>query len=59
MSVVDNYIHFLNSKNLEIRITGLMGIEKALNRIADELEKSNNKIGKHSIHDNPELLKEE
>lgn len=43
------YIHnFLSSdKPLEIRISGLSGIEKALNRIADEMEKSNNQKGKH------------
>lgn len=47
MSRVDNYLHFNQGSFLEIRISGLNGIEKALNRIADELEKSNNQKGKH------------
>ena len=46
MSMVDNYLHFSNG-SLEIRISGLNGIEKALNRIADEMEKANNQKGKH------------
>ena len=48
MSATDNYLHFCNG-NLKIEISGLNGIEKALNRIADELEKSNNQKGKHFI----------
>lgn len=52
----DNYLHFMG-QTIDIKIHGLSGVEKALNRIADELEKSNNKNGKH--FDNPELLDKE
>lgn len=41
-------------KPIEIKINNLDGLTKALNRIADELEKSNNKNGKH--FDNSDLL---
>lgn len=46
MSIMDNWLHFPD-KILEIKIYGMSGTEKALNRIADELEKSNNYTGKH------------
>lgn len=48
MNMVNNYLHFSNG-TLNIKIHGLGGIEKALNRIADELEKSNNQNGKHFL----------
>lgn len=51
MSMIDNYLHF-NHGSLEIRISGLEGVVKALNRIADELKKSNNQTGKHFIKEN-------
>ena len=44
----DNYLHF-TSGTLNIKIHGLEGIERALNRIANELEKSNNQNGKHIL----------
>lgn len=45
--VNDNYIHFMNQP-CKIDIYGLKEIAKGLNRIADELEKANNKNCKHS-----------
>lgn len=54
MSMSDNYLHFMG-QTIEIKIEGIDRIGKALDRIADELEKSNNTKGKH-FNDNPELL---
>ena len=45
MEYINNFLS--SDKPLEIRISCLSGIEKALNRIADEMEKSNNQKGKH------------
>lgn len=50
MSRIDNFIHQYN-ENFNIKIFGLEGIERALNRIANELEKSNNQKGKHYKED--------
>lgn len=44
----DNYLHFME-QTIKIDIVGLNQIAKALNRIADELEKSNKNNGKHFI----------
>lgn len=41
----NNWIYF--DKKYPLEITGLQEIANALTRIADELEKSNNHIGKH------------
>ena len=41
----DNWIHQVGS--IKINIPELDRVAKAINRIADELEKSNNKNGKH------------
>lgn len=50
MSRTDNFIH-QSDENFKIKIFGLEGIERALNRIANELEKSNNQTGKHYKED--------
>ena len=41
----DNWIHQVGS--IKINIPELDRVAKAINRIADELEKANNKSGKH------------